>query len=211
MFDRLPPLYAIVDASLAARVGWTVPDLASAYLDGGARVVQLRGRAVSTGRLQGWCDAVVKRAASYDALVIVNDRADVAAMSGASGVHVGQDDVPVEDARRILGADAIVGLSTHTPAQLDDAATRPVSYVAVGPIHATRTKVTGYQPVGLSLVQHGARRRPSRPVVAIGGITLGNAAEALAAGATAVAVIEDLLTDGDPVARVRAYVDALEK
>lgn len=208
---ELPPLYAIVDAALAARHGWQVPDLAAAYFDGGARLVQLRAPGVASGVLEGWCDDVVARACDYDAAVIVNDRADVARVCGAAGVHLGQDDLTVEDMRKIVGECGTVGLSTHSMEQIRDALARPVTYVAVGPVHATATKDTGCRPVGLTLVRDAAACATAAPVVAIGGITLERAPDVLAAGADAVAVIGDLLAGGRPSARVRAYVDGLAK
>ena len=211
MGAELPPVYAIVDAGLAARHGWTVPDLAAAYLDGGARLLQLRAQGVASGVLEGWCDAVVARASRYGAAILVNDRADIARLCGAAGVHLGQEDLPVEDARTVLGESAVVGLSTHTVGQLRNALASPVTYVAVGPVHATGTKDTGYPPVGLSLVREAAVLAAATPVVAIGGITLERAPEALAAGAASVAVIGDLLSGGTPAARVRTYVDRLAK
>ena len=139
----------------------------------------------------------------------MNDRADLALMSGAAGVHVGQDDLAPSAARRLLGPGAIVGYSTHTVAQVEAAATEPVTYIAVGPVFGTHTKATGYEPVGLSLIAEAARLSGGLPVVAIGGMTLDTAAEVIAAGASAVAVISDLLAGGDPKARVAAYQRAL--
>ena len=211
MAAGLPPLYAIVDAALAARQGWTVPDLAAAYLDGGARLLQLRAPGAGSGVLEAWCDRVVARASGYGAAIVVNDRADVACICNAAGVHLGQADLPVEDARTVVGESAVVGLSTHTDDQLRDALNRPVTYLAVGPVYATGTKNTGYRPVGLSLVREAAALAAGIPVVAIGGITLERAPAVLAAGAASVAVIGDLLTGGAPAARVRAYVDRLAK
>ena len=209
MDGELGPLYAIVDAGLAARHDWAVPDLAAAYLDGGARLLQLRAPGVSSDVLEGWCDAVVARGSGYGATVVVNDRVDVARLCGAAGVHLGQEDLPVECARRIVGKNAVVGLSTHTSEQLGDALARPVTYVAVGPVYPTGTKETGYRPVGTSFVREAVARAAATPVVAIGGITLERAPAVLAAGAAAVAVIGDLLAGGAPAARVRAYVDRL--
>ncbi len=207
----LPPLTAIVDAGLAARRGWTVPDLAAAFLDGGARLLQLRAPGAASGALERWCDAVAARAAGYGAAVVVNDRADVARLCGAAGVHLGQADLPVEAARKVVGESALVGLSTRTDEQLRDALGRPVSYVAVGPVWATATKDTGCRPLGLPRVRGAAALAAGTPVVAIGGVTLERAPEALAAGAASVAVIGDLLAGGTPAARVRAYVDRLAK
>ena len=211
MGAALPPLTAIVDAGLAARRGWTVPDLAAAFLDGGARLLQLRAPGAASGALERWCDAVAARAAGYGAAVVVNDRADVARLCGAAGVHLGQTDLPVEVARRVVGESALVGLSTHTDEQLRDALRRPVSYVAVGPVWATRTKDTGHRPLGLPRVRRAAGLAAGTPVVAIGGVTLERAPRALAAGAASVAVIGDLLAGGTPAARVRAYVERLAK
>ncbi|MCY3846129.1 MAG: thiamine phosphate synthase [Acidobacteria bacterium] len=205
----MPRLYAIVDARTAASQAWSVPDLAAAFLAGGARWLQVRGAGVATGVLLRWCDEIVRMAGRHGATVIVNDRVDVARMSGADGVHLGQDDLPPPAARRQLGPEAIVGLSTHTAGQRDDAWSQPLTYVAVGPVYGTSTKATRYAPVGLEAVRAAALRRPERPVVAIGGITLGRAPAVVAAGAAAVAVIGDLVAGGDPEARVRTYLDAL--
>jgi thiamine-phosphate pyrophosphorylase len=131
-------------------------------------------------------------------------------MSGAGGVHVGQEDVPPAAARRLLGPDAIVGFSTHTPAQIEAAAREPISYIAIGPVFGTRTKATGYEAVGLDRVKEAVRRSAGRPVVAIGGITLATAPDVIAAGAQGVAVIADLLSDGDPAGRVRRVLSAME-
>ena len=143
------------------------------------------------------------------ASVIVNDRADVARMAGAAGVHVGQEDITARDARRIVGPEAVVGLSTHTLQQVEAGASEPVSYMAVGPVFGTSTKDTGYTAVGLELVAAAAARAGAVPIVAIGGIDLERAPAVLAAGAASVAVISDLLTQ-DPIGRVRAYMERLD-
>lgn len=135
----------------------------------------------------------------------MNDRVDLAAMSGAAGAHVGQDDLAPSAARRLLGPGAIVGYSTHTAAQITAAAGEPVTYLAIGPVFGTRTKATGYEPVGLKMVTDAARLAGDVPVVAIGGITLNTAPEVLAAGASGVAVISDLLAGGNPRERIAAY------
>ena len=155
--------------------------------------------------------AVAERAHAAGATLIVNDRADVARLAGADGVHVGQDDLSPASVRRIVGADAIVGLSTHTTHQLDAAVREPVSYVAIGPVFGTATKATGHDAVGLRMVREAAGRARARglPLVAIGGITLDRAASVIDAGAASVAVIGDLLAGGDPEARVRAFLERL--
>jgi thiamine-phosphate pyrophosphorylase len=202
-------LQAIVDVDAAGRAGWAPRDLARAFLDGGARVLQVRAKQMPSGRLLELCDEVVTLASAHDAIVIVNDRVDVARLSGAQGVHVGQDDVPPSAARAQLGPEAIVGYSTHTLAQVEGALPLPVSYIAVGPIFGTTTKETGYDAVGVELVAGAVARASGRPIVAIGGITLDTAPAVIAAGASCVAVISDLLAGGDPVTRVRRYIDVL--
>ena len=155
--------------------------------------------------------AVVQLARRHQARVIINDRADIARLAGADGVHVGQEDLTPATVRAILGDTAIVGRSTHSVEQIDLAVLEPVTYIAVGPVFGTATKATGYEQVGLDMVREAARRASARglPLVAIGGITLENAISVLQAGAASVAVISDLLATGDPEARVRAYVERL--
>lgn len=201
----VPVLQAILDVDAAASAGWAAPDLAAAFLDGGATFIQLRGKQLPSGKFLTLCDHVVRAAAAYGAAVIVNDRVDLAVMSGAQGAHVGQDDLAPKDARALLGADAIVGYSTHDVNQVTAALDEPISYVAVGPVFGTTSKVTGYDAVGLELVAEASRLARGLPVVAIGGITLETAPQVIAAGASCVAVIGDLLAGGDPTGRIAAY------
>ena len=202
----LPRLYPILDVDLCRERGIEPLALLAAFLAGGARFIQLRDKTSSGGERLAMADTLVRLAHAAGARLVINDRADVARMSGADGVHVGQDDLPVEDVRRIVGPDAIVGLSTHDEAQIDAAARTSASYIAVGPIYGTATKDTGYTARGLDLVRRAAA--VGRPVVAIGGITLERAPEVLAAGAASVAVISGLLTD-DPGQTVRAFLQRL--
>lgn len=187
-----------------------MPALADACLAGGARFVQVRAKTMAAGVLLHMCVAVVERAHAAGAAVIVNDRADIARLARADGVHVGQDDLPPAMARQILGDGAIVGFSTHSIEQVRVASRLPVDYIAVGPIFGTTSKETGYSAVGTALVRE-ARKLLSdaglqTPIVAIGGITLDRAASVIEAGASSVAVISDLLATGDPAARVREYL-----
>lgn len=204
-------LYAVADADVAAREGWHVPDLAAAYLQAGVRLLQLRAKQAAARDVLAWTDALA-RLAGADTWIIVNDRVDIALAAGTRHVHLGQDDLPVEDARRILGADAVIGLSTHTSAQIAEACGADADYFAVGPVFGTRTKDTGYAPVGTTLVREARRYaldHGALPLVAIGGITLDTAPSVIEAGADAVVVISDLLVGRDPGARVRAYLHAL--
>lgn len=172
-------------------------------------MLQLRAKELRSGPCLEICDALAALTRDYSAFLIVNDRADIARMSGAHGVHVGQEDLPPAAARSQLGPDAIVGFSTHSVAQVEAALHEPVSYIAVGPVFGTSTKDTGYGAVGLDLVSIASGLAGPLPIVAIGGITLDNARSVIDAGASAVAVISDLLV-GDPTARVRAFLRALE-
>lgn len=171
--------------------------------------MQLRAPEVDAATLLRWSMEVVTQARSLGGCVIVNDRADVALLAGADGVHLGQRDLPVAAARRVLGGHAVIGLSTHDPAQVQAARHDPVTYLAVGPVYETRTKDTGCAAVGVGAIGRASAAAGGRPIVAIGGITLATAPQVIAAGAASVAVISDLLAGGDPVRRVRDYVDTL--
>jgi thiamine-phosphate pyrophosphorylase len=193
--------------------GWTVPALTDAYLAGGARFIQIRGKQSPSDAFLAMCEDVVARARGSGAIVIVNDRVDVAKLAAADGVHVGQDDLSPVDARRILGDRAVVGLSTHSAEQVHVGLRLPVSYIAVGPVFGTSTKNTGYRVVGTRFVSEAAallrEQAIGLPLVAIGGITLDRAVDVIRAGAACVAVISDLLATGDPEARVRDYLRLL--
>jgi thiamine-phosphate diphosphorylase len=208
---NLPRLYPIVDVEVAARAGWAPRDLARAYLAGGATLLQLRAKTLEGAQFLGLAEAIVADAARAGADVIINDRADIARLTAAAGVHVGQEDVTPRDVRRLCGDAIVVGRSTHTEAQIAVALSEPISYLAIGPVFPTATKATGYERVGCDAVRHAAARAApvNIPVVAIGGITLDTAAAVIAAGADAVAVITDLVSN-DPEARVRQYLASLQ-
>jgi thiamine-phosphate pyrophosphorylase len=209
-------LYVICDEEVCARAGWNVVALASACLDRGAGFLQLRAKRAASGPMLQTARAIVQRASGVNASLIVNDRADIARLAGAAGVHVGQDDLAPSAVRGMVGGAALIGRSTHTPEQLRRALEEgePVNYLAVGPVFGTTTKATGYHPIGLGAVRRAraviaASSTPDMPLVAIGGINLDNAASVIRAGADAVAVISDILTTGDPGARVTAFLRTL--
>ncbi|MFL6281305.1 MAG: thiamine phosphate synthase [Vicinamibacterales bacterium] len=201
-----PFLYPIIDTALCRSRQIDPVALCDAYLAGGARVLQLREKERSSGEFLSLAEVLVQHADRAGALLIVNDRADIARLSGAAGVHVGQDDLSVADARKVMAQPAIIGISTHDDRQIDSAIDSNPTYIAVGPVHGTSTKETGYSARGLEFVRRAAAR--GRPVVAIGGLTLGNVADAVSAGAVGIAVISDMLT-GDPEARTRAFIARL--
>jgi thiamine-phosphate pyrophosphorylase len=205
----LPPLYPIIDIDLCRMRGLDPVAFARACMDGGARLLQVRQKGHDGGSASflGLVREIVAAARIVGAAVIVNDRADIAAMAGAAGVHVGQQDLPPVAARAIVGPDALVGVSTHTVDQIEEAVHGPADYVAVGPVFRTSTKETGYEPRGLEMVRYAAGR--GKPVVAIGGITTENGAAVLAAGAASVALISDLLAEAAPGSRVRQFLESL--
>jgi thiamine-phosphate pyrophosphorylase len=205
--DGAPILYAIIDTGACAARHLEPFAVADACLRGGASLLQLRDKSGASAAFLDLAERIVRLGRTRGARVIINDRADIAALSGADGVHVGQEDLTVADVRAIVGDAAIVGLSTHTRDQIDRALDSSASYIAVGPVFETATKETGYDARGLELVTYAAGR--GKPIVAIGGITLARAPSVIASGAAAVAIITDLLADRDVEIRARAFVAAL--
>src|SRR5262245_6367983 len=197
---RLPRVYAIADASFGNPV-----QLARSLFEGGARLVQVRNKAAGAGELFDQVKQILSFAPS-DAIVLVNDRVDVALLAGAHGVHLGQDDLPVNYARQILGTHAAVGFSTHTLDQALKADLLAVDYIAVGPIFPTQTKADASAVVGLEQLEQICRRI-RKPVVAIGGITLERVPDVLAAGARSAAVISALLKADDIAAETRRWIN----
>ena len=202
-------VYPIVDTGACAARGLDPLHVAEACLRGGARVLQLRVKERGSAAFLDLARRTRELTSGFGARLIVNDRTDLALLAGADGVHVGQDDLPVAQVRKLAGPDFIVGLSTHTAEQVNAAARDAVSYIAVGPVFGTSTKDTGYTARGLDLVRQAAAT--GVPVVAIGGITLANAPSVIEAGATSVAVITDLFEGDDVAGRTRAYLSALAR
>jgi thiamine-phosphate pyrophosphorylase len=195
----------------AARLYLVCPVAFGPHLDaalrGGVDVVQLRDKSASDDELLAAAASFGALCRAQGALFIVNDRPELAAAAGADGVHVGQDDAPVARARELAGEESLVGLSTHTPAQVD--AAEEADYIGVGPVHATPTK-PGRPAVGLDLVAHAAARA-AVPFFAIGGITSENLAAVVAAGAARVAVVRAITDAGDPEAAARELRAGLEQ
>jgi len=193
--NSLPALYAILDSDLLAARGLDPLDVCDVWLAAGIRLIQLRAKSMASGPMLTLAEALLARTRPAGALLIINDRADIAAQCGADGVHVGQDDLAPAEVRTLIGPDAIVGLSCHDDTQVKAAVGQPVSYVAIGPVFGTQTKATGYDAVGVEQVHRAATvaHAAGLPLVAIGGITLDRAGEVFAAGADSLAVIADLL------------------
>ncbi|HWE25749.1 MAG TPA: thiamine phosphate synthase [Myxococcales bacterium] len=206
---RLRGVYAIVDESSARRP----LDLVDALLRGGVRVVQLRCKNLPVRDLLAIAHEAVARCRQRDALLIVNDRADVARAVGADGVHVGQEDLPVGAAREVVGEDALVGVSTHSDAEIDAGIAAGADYLGFGPIFQTRSKPGAPLPPphGLDGLERAVRRAGVLPLVAIGGITAQSASGVARTGAACAAVIAELCHARDPEAAARALLEAFAR
>ena len=194
----LPPFYPILDIDVARDRQLDPLRVLDAWLTAGVRLVQLRAKSLAGGAFLGLADACLRR-----------NRVDVAARAGADGVHLGQEDITPALARPMLAGTALVGWSTHNEGQLTGALAMPIDYVAIGPVFATASKAKPDPVVGLEGVRRAADLAAGRPLVAIGGITLSTAAEVIAAGASTVAVIGDVLVE-DAAARAREFLAALD-
>jgi thiamine-phosphate pyrophosphorylase len=183
-----------------------LPEFLEAILGAGVDVVQLREKEAEAGDLLRWGKTFREAADRHGALFIVNDRPAVAYAVDADGVHLGQNDLPPRVARAILGEDAIIGLSTHSPEQWDAAASE-ADYLCIGPVWETPTKRG--PAAGLDAVRHAAKSGETRPWFAIGGISEENLPEVLDAGATRIVVVRAVTTAADPAASVRTLVDRL--
>jgi thiamine-phosphate pyrophosphorylase len=198
-----PPLYAILDPE---RNSAPVLEMADRLSQAGVEIIQLRDKTASAGRILSDARELTALLAPRGVRFILNDRPDIAKIVGAGGVHVGQEDLPVEDARRICASPCWVGVSTHNLEQLREASRTSADYIAVGPIFPTSTKRNPDPVVGLEFLR-AARKITDKPLVAIGGITLERAADVYRAGADSVAVIQDLVSAPDPAERARAFMD----
>jgi thiamine-phosphate pyrophosphorylase len=201
---RAARLYVVTDAR---RERGDLAELLDTILGAGVDLVQLREKVAEAGDLIRWGMAFKEAAERHGALFIVNDRPDVALALDADGVHLGQDDLPVEVARRILGPDAVIGLSTHSPEQFD-AAPAEADYLCVGPVWETPTK-PGRPAAGLDLVRYAAKGGEDRPWFAIGGINTENLPEVLDAGATRIVVVRAVTEATEPAAAARQLALAM--
>jgi thiamine-phosphate pyrophosphorylase len=201
----LPRLYVILDAALL-----TIPETecAQKLADAGVRLLQYRNKSASARELFFSSQKLALLLSPLGVSFVVNDRADVAALAGADAVHVGQEDVGVEEARHVMGPEKLVGLSTHDLEQFHHAAASSANYIAVGPVFSTATKANPDPVVGTEFLRK-IRLLTDKPIVAIGGITLERAAAIIDAGADSVAVISDILCAPDPGQRARQYIELL--
>ena len=191
-----PKIYPITDRAIS---GLSHIDQVRLLIDGGAKLIQLRDKSAPAGEFYDAAVETIAYARERGVKVIVNDRVDIALVSGADGVHLGQDDLDPTDARKLLGDDAIIGFSTHSLEQARAASGFPVDYIAIGPIFATSTKTNPDPVVGIEGLRTVRSSIGDLPLVAIGGITRENAAPLFEAGADSVAVISDLLSRRDEI------------
>ncbi|MHB1537024.1 MAG: thiamine phosphate synthase [Solirubrobacteraceae bacterium] len=197
-------LYLVCDSRPGGR---SLEDVLPAAIRGGVDVFQLREKQLPEEDLLDAARRAVALCREHGALSLVNDRPDVALAVGADGVHVGQEDMPVARARALIGEQLLLGLSTHTQAEIEAARRARVDYIGVGPVHATPTK-PGRRAVGAGLVAFAARRAGS-PFFAIGGLDAGNLREVLDAGASRVCVLRAVADASDPQEAARVLRELL--
>ena len=193
---QLSNVYPITDVQLS---GLSHAEQVRLLSLGGARFIQLREKRLAPLEFYEHAKTAVAFARRNSVQLIINDRVDVALAVGAHGVHLGQDDLPPDAARTLLGSEAIIGYSTHNIEQAIEATKLPIDYLAAGPIFATATKTDTAPVLGLDGLRAVRRAIGEFPLVAIGGITSGNARDVLAAGADSVAVISALLSDANSI------------
>jgi thiamine-phosphate pyrophosphorylase len=184
-------------------------ETAKKLIKAGVKLLQYRAKNATAREFWEESRAIAEIAWGAQCTFFVNDRPDVAYLAGADGVHVGQEDLEVADAREIMGPGRWVGVSTHNLEQFREAAASSADYIAVGPIFQTSSKANPDPVVGTELLRQ-VRALTEKPIVAIGGITLERAAEVIAAGADSVAVISDILKAKDPAATAREFIRRLD-
>jgi thiamine-phosphate pyrophosphorylase len=193
----LPKIYPITDRTIS---GLSHSDQVKQLIDGGATLIQLREKTLSPRDFLQDAREALSIAHGAGVKLIINDRVDIALATGADGIHLGQTDMPVEAARRLLGGRAIIGYSTHKLNQVEEAVRLPIDYLAFGPIFPTATKDDPDPIVGLDLLADVKKRVGSMPLIAIGGVTNERAATVLARGADSVAVISALFDRAKSIA-----------
>jgi len=201
----MPRLYVILDAGLMKD---SAEQTAKQLIDAGVRMFQYRSKRGAARETLEVSRKLAETAAAAKAAFFVNDRADIAYLAGATGVHVGQTDLSVEEARELLGIGKWIGVSTHNEEQFRTAMETTADYVAIGPVFATKSKENPDPVVGLEFVRR-MRRLTDKPIVAIGGMTPARAAEAVEAGADSVSVMGDILTAANPGERAQEFLRVL--
>lgn len=194
----LPKVYPITD-TLLSKISHA--EQVERLIAGGARFIQLREKHAAAKDFCQTAAAAIEIARPKGAKIIINDRADIALALKADGVHLGQDDLPPSEARKILGERALIGFSTHNLEQIEKARAYPVDYIAIGPVFGTTTKENPDPATGIEMIKRAREIIGELPLVAIGGITSENFREVLSAGADCVAIIGDLISDAENITR----------
>lgn len=191
---RLPHIYPIIDDAYITYD--RIEETARALIDGGAGILQLRGKGLSSAELLSAARSIRRFTRKADVIFIVNDRVDIALLSDADGIHLGQDDMPVPAARKLLGREKIIGFSTHNVREALAAEKLPVDYISFGPLFTTKSKKDAEEPKGVpALIEVSSS--VEIPIVAIGGIGEERIGEVLRSGAKSVAMISDILSATD--------------
>lgn len=201
---ELPRVYPVTDRRLS---GLSHAEQVRRLAAAGATLIQLREKHLPAGEFYQEAVKAVDAAREAGVILLINDRVDIAKMTGADGVHLGQDDLPPAAARRLLGDDAIIGLSTHSLVEAIAAASEPVDYIAFGPIFPTDTKPDTEPVVGLGQLAEIRNALPNVPLVAIGGINAANIATVIEAGADTAAVISSAVAGGENIAKNLALLN----
>ena len=201
--SKLQKIYPLTDRSLT---GLSHTEQLEALVKGGSRFLQLREKELASGPFLEDAVRAVRSAHAGDVIVLINDRADIALMAGADGVHLGQDDLPPAAARKILGTSAIIGLSTHNLEQVERALNEPIDYIAFGPVFSTATKKDTEPVTGLETLREARRLISGVPLIAIGGINVGNLGSVLGCGADSGAMISEVLL---PAEEITANIERL--
>ena len=199
-------LYALTDSRLS--LGRPLEEVVRALLGAGIRIVQYREKKMKGGEMLEECRLMRRLCDEYDACFIVDDHVDLAMISRADGVHIGQEDIPLPDVRALVGPDMCIGLSTHSPEQAREAARLGADYIGVGPVFATQTKEDVVAPVGFSYLDWAAAEA-GVPFVAIGGIKEHNIGEVARHGARCCALVSELVGAPDIGAKVAAVRRAM--
>lgn len=202
----LPKIYPITDVGLAKL---SHVEQVEKLLEGGAEIIQLREKYASPNDFYASAKKALNVARRHNVKIIINDRVDIALAIKADGIHLGQDDLPPEYARKILGEKAVIGFSTHNIEQAVSAVKLPINYLAIGPVFATKTKEKPDEVVSIEGVEKVRAAIGDFPLVAIGGINLENFRDVLSAGADSVAIISDLLYDAEKTTeRMRMFINS---
>jgi thiamine-phosphate pyrophosphorylase len=204
----LPKIYPITDRQLS---GLSHADQTRRFIEGGAKLIQLREKSNDMRRFLDDAMEAVRTARENVVTILINDRIDIALMTSADGVHLGQYDLPPKQARKLLGSNAIIGFSTHNIKQIQEAMMQPIDYIAFGPIFSTSTKTNPDPVVGMNLLEEASRLVGDWPLVAIGGINSKNMASVIAAGAHSAAMIGEFYRRNNSVtSQFKSITELLE-